>query len=310
MAELLQAGAAIFAEGGFKGGNDARYRGARRSVDQIALPAGLQKVVSLRGSLKMGDHCSFCAERGRCERMLIFLLTNTRDSSHLCYDGNDARQRRLPKWMSFIELIRASLKRKEVNIMDRSESVKTPTNITPSLPNRRGKRPLTIVSPLHVQCSDHGDDKALRDLVNEVIAWPDIEAGPLPVGSADLISFQVGEDVATRDPSVFIAGREFGRVLFGAPTIYLTLPLICAHWAVVRGWAEPHYASRSGLVPPGVMVVYTPRDGDEAAVCRSLFWISYNFSLNERSKKSAEWNAALKYERKSPREPCTLKRDR
>ena len=258
----------------------------------------------------MGDHCSFCAERGRCERMLIFLLTNTRDSSHLCYDGNDARQRRLPKWMSFIELIRASLNRKEVNIMNRSESVKNPINITPSLPNRRGKRPLTIVSPLHVQCSDHGDHRALRDLVNEVIAWPDIEAGPLPVGSADLISFQVGEDVATGDPSVFIAGREFGRVLFGAPTIYLTLPLICAHWAVVRGWAEPHYSSRSGLVPPGVMVVYTPRDGDEVAVCRSLFWISYNFSLNERSKKSAEWNAALKYERKSPREPCTLKRDR
>ena len=194
--------------------------------------------------------------------------------------------------------------------MDRSESVKTPTNITPSLPNRRGKRPLTIVSPLHVQCSDHGDDKALRDLVNEVIAWPDIEAGPLPVGSADLISFQVGEDVATGDPSVFIAGREFGRVLFGAPTIYLTLPLICAHWAVVRGWAEPHYSSGTGLVPPGVMVVYTPRDKDEMAVCRSLFWISYNFSLNERSKKSAEWNPALKYERKSPREPCTLKRDR
>jgi hypothetical protein len=83
--------------------------------------------------------------------------------------------------------------------MDRSESVKTPINIAPSLPNRRGKRPLTIVSPLHVQCSDHGDDKALRDLVNEVIAWPDIEAGPLPVGSADLISFQVGEDVATGD---------------------------------------------------------------------------------------------------------------
>src|SRR6202049_460789 len=262
------------------------------------------------GSLKMGDHCSFCAERGRCEHMLIFLLTKTRDSSHLCYDGNDARQRRLPKWISFIELIRASLKREEVNIMDRFESVKNPINIAPSLPNRRGKRPLTIVSPLHVQCSDHGDDRALRDLVNEVIAWPDIEAGPLPVGSADLVSFQVGEDVATGAPSVFIAGREFGRVLFGAPTIYLTLPLICAHWAVVRGWAEPHYSSGTGLVPPGVMVVYTPRDGDEVAVCRSLFWISYNFSLNERSKKSAEWNAALKYERKSPREPCTLKRDR
>ena len=175
-----------------------------------------------------------------------------------------------------------------------------------------GKRPITICGPLHVECGDHGDDRALRHLVEDVMAWPDIEveASPLPVGNADLVSLRVAKDVATGDASVFITGREFGRVLFGAPTIYLTLPLSCAHWAVVRGWAEPHFSSSFDLVPPGVMVVYTPRDGDEVAVCRSLFWISYNFSLNERSKKSAEWNPALKYERKSPREPCTLKRDR
>jgi hypothetical protein len=111
----------------------------------------------------------------------------------------------------------------------------------------------------------------------------------LPVGSADLVSLQVGEDVANGDPSVFITGREFGRVLFGAPTIYLALPLSCAHWAIIRGWAEPHFSSSFGLMPPGVMVVYTPRDEDELAVCRSLFWVSYNFSLNEKRMNSAEW---------------------
>ena len=194
--------------------------------------------------------------------------------------------------------------------MDRYGSAKDFFSMSRSLPNRLGKRPITTGSPLHVQCSGHGDGRALRQLLDEVMTWPDVEEGPLSVGSAEMVSFQVAEEVVTTDPSVFIAGREFGRVLFGAPTIYLTLPLICAHWAVVRGWAEPHYSSGTGLVPPGVMVVYTPRDGDEVAVCRSLFWISYNFSLNERSKKSAEWNAALKYERKSPREACTLKRDR
>ncbi|SRR6266436_667282 len=109
--------------------------------------------------------------------------------------------------------------------MDRFGSPKNLISIDPSLPNRRGKRPITIGRPLHVQCCDHGDDRALRDLVDEVIAWADVEAGPLPVGSANLIFLQVGEDVATGDPSVFITGREFGRVLFGAPTIYLTLPL-------------------------------------------------------------------------------------
>jgi hypothetical protein len=173
--------------------------------------------------------------------------------------------------------------------MDRFGSANDLISISPSLPNRRGKRPVTIRGPLHVQCGDYGDDIALRHLVDEVIAWPDIEAGPLPVGSAGLVSLQVGEDVATGDPSVFITGREFGRVLFAAPTIYLALPLSCAHWAIIRGWAEPHFSSSFGLVPPGVMVVYTPRDEHELAVCRSLFWVSYNFSLSERRKNPAEW---------------------
>ena len=173
--------------------------------------------------------------------------------------------------------------------MDRFGSANNLLTISPSLPNRRGKRPVTIRGPLHVQCGDHGDDRELHHLVDEVIAWPDIEAGPLPVGSAGLVSLKVGEEVATADPSAFITGREFGRVLFGAPTIYLTLPLSCAHWAIVRGWAEPHFSSSFGLVPPGVMVVYTPRDEHEVAVCRSLFWVSYNFSLRERRKCPAQW---------------------
>jgi hypothetical protein len=173
--------------------------------------------------------------------------------------------------------------------MHRDKSAKTVIPISPVFPTRRGKRPITISGPLHVQCGDYGDDRELRHLVEEVIAWPHIEAGPLPVGSADLVSLQVGEEVATGDPSVFITGREFGRVLFGAPTIYLALPLSCAHWAIIRGWAEPHFSSSFGLVPPGVMVVYTPRDEHEVAVCRSLFWVSYNFCLSERRKNFAEW---------------------
>jgi hypothetical protein len=121
--------------------------------------------------------------------------------------------------------------------MDRFGSASNIIAISPSLHNRRGKRPITIRGPLHVQCGDYGDDMALRHLLDEVIAWPHIEADPLPIGSANLLSLKVGEEAATADPSAFITGREFGRVLFGAPTIYLTLPLSCAHWAIVRGWA-------------------------------------------------------------------------
>jgi hypothetical protein len=162
-----------------------------------------------------------------------------------------------------------------------------------NLPIRRGKRPITVRGPLHVQCNDNRDDRPLRRLVDEVIAWPELEAGPLPVGSADQISLKIREEMATAEPSVFIAGREFARVLFGAPTIYLTLPLSCAHWAIIRGWAEPHFSSSFGLVPPGVMVVYTPRDEHEFVICRSLFQISYNFSLNKRRTNPAERDAQV-----------------
>lgn len=125
--------------------------------------------------------------------------------------------------------------------MERFGSTKNVITISPSLSNRRGKRPLTIRGPLHLQCGDHGDDRALRHLVEDVIAWPDIEASPLPVGRADLVSLRVAKDVATGDASVFITGREFGRVLFGAPTRSLTISP-CA-----RGERTPLNGMRPGF---------------------------------------------------------------
>jgi len=156
------------------------------------------------------------------------------------------------------------------------------------LPIRKGKRPITVRGPLHVQCSDNSDDILLRELVSEITAWPAVEASPLPVSTADLVSLRVDEYFASNDSSKFITGTEFARVLFGAPTIYLTLPLSCAHWAIVRGWAEPHYSGNFGLMPPGVMVVYTPRDEVERGVCRSLLLISYNCALGARSSNNTE----------------------
>jgi hypothetical protein len=31
--------------------------------------------------------------------------------------------------------------------------------------------------------------------------------------------------------------------------IYLALPFICAHWAILPRWAEPHYLASYGLMP-------------------------------------------------------------
>jgi hypothetical protein len=153
---------------------------------------------------------------------------------------------------------------------------------------RKGQRPITVRGPLHVQCSDNTDQTLLCKLVEEVVAWPGIEAAPWPVGSGELVSLRIAEDLASNDSANFIGGNEFARVLFGAPTIYLNLPLSCARWAIVRGWAEPHYSGSFGLMPPAVTVVYTPRDEIEKGVCRSLFLISYNRALVSCPRNSAE----------------------
>jgi hypothetical protein len=146
------------------------------------------------------------------------------------------------------------------------------------LPARKGKRPQTIRGPLHIQCNGHGDPNYLNQLVHRVLTWPHIESNPPPVSPPNTIRVRLAEMVATDEPSAFLTAREFGRILLGAPTIYLALPLVCAHWAIVRGWAEPHYRASFDLMPAGAVFIYTPRDEGELGVCYSIFSQSYRFA--------------------------------
>jgi len=147
-----------------------------------------------------------------------------------------------------------------------------------AIPVRKGARPKTIMGPLHIQCNGHGDPKYLKQLVDDVLTWPHIEPRPSFVSPPSTIPIRLQEVAASSDSSAFISAREFGRVLLGAPTIYLALPLVSAHWAIVRGWAEPHYLRSFGLMPAGAVLVYTPKNQAELAVCYSLFAEAYHFA--------------------------------
>jgi hypothetical protein len=92
------------------------------------------------------------------------------------------------------------------------------------LPARKGQRPQTIRGPLHVQCNGHGDAKYLNQIVDQVLSWPDIESSPPPVSPPNAIHIRLAEMVSTDEHLVLLTAREFGRVLLGAPTIYLALP--------------------------------------------------------------------------------------
>jgi hypothetical protein len=156
---------------------------------------------------------------------------------------------------------------------------RTTTGFAPSdLPVREGQRPNTMLGPSHIQCNGHGDPKYLNRLLEDVLSWPYIESAPSSTTPRHMVRIRLQETAARIDPSAFIGTREFGRVVFGSPTIILALPLVCAHWAIVRGWAEPHYLRSFGLMPAGAVLLYTPKNRAELAVCYSLFSESYHFA--------------------------------
>jgi hypothetical protein len=53
--------------------------------------------------------------------------------------------------------------------------------------------------------------------------------------------------------------------------------LVSAHWAILHGWAEPHYLASHSLMPSGTVLLYTPRDESELAVCRFHFSRAYEY---------------------------------
>ena len=176
---------------------------------------------------------------------------------------------------------------KEKRMLRLQSIEKTPVSSS-ALPRRSGLRPKTIRGPLHVQCTGHGDPNLLHQIIQEVLDWPQIESTAPLVGYQNTVSIRLKETACTDNASAFISGTEVARVLLKAPTIYLALPLVCAHWAIVRGWAEPHYLTSYGLIPAGVVVLYTPRDEGERAVCYALFAESYNFACKLVSTHSSQ----------------------
>ncbi len=117
---------------------------------------------------------------------------------------------------------------------------------------RRGRRPKTIVGPLHIQCNDHGERSYLNQLLNDVLSWPYIEPTSKSLKHVDRVSIRLQEIAATDDFAAFIHDNEFARVHLKAPTIVMVLPLVCAHWAIVKGGPNRMTFTLSDWCRPGL----------------------------------------------------------
>jgi hypothetical protein len=117
------------------------------------------------------------------------------------------------------------------------------------LPKREGRRPTTVRTTLHLQSNDQGPLSYLERLLEEISSRPGVEFLPSLVAPIQWRAMWIEEPLASLDSSAFIYGYEFSHVLIGSSaTIHLCLPLVCAHWAIVRGWDEPHYLNYTTIL--------------------------------------------------------------
>ena len=156
-----------------------------------------------------------------------------------------------------------------------------------SVPTRKGIRPKTIRGPLHIQCDGSRDGGRFRELIAEVLSWTNVECIPSLANSPDFISIHLKQGLGANDPAGGAAVKKFAQVYMEAPTIILTLPLVAAHWAILRGWAEPQYLASYGLMPAGTVLLYTPTDEIEREVCRFHFSRAYEFARTSVEVKQA-----------------------
>lgn len=61
-------------------------------------------------------------------------------------------------------------------------------------------------------------------------------------------------------------------------SLHLVLPPADAEAAIDAGWAEQHPIARLGLISPGAVMVYAPRDAHEADIAADLVRVSYAYA--------------------------------
>lgn len=86
-------------------------------------------------------------------------------------------------------------------------------------------------------------------------------------------------------------GTEFAH-LHPAPdySLHLVLPPADAEASIDAGWAEQHPIARLGLISPGAVMVYAPRDAHEADIAADLVRVSYAYATGStRSLIAKTW---------------------
>ncbi|WP_424970876.1 hypothetical protein [Dinoroseobacter sp. S76] len=148
-----------------------------------------------------------------------------------------------------------------------------------SLPPRRGPAPETTRQLPHSQVTQHGPDDIVRKLHDWCFALPRVANDPsgISVPGARALVLHEGTDC---NHDAFMVGREFAHIHPhpDSGSMHVKLAAEDAKTVVEAGWGEDHYLVTQGHYPPGLIMVFSPRDVAELETVTRIVAQSYAYA--------------------------------
>ena len=153
-------------------------------------------------------------------------------------------------------------------------------DVITDLPRRHGVRPTTSSSTPHSQLDQQPDDRSVHDdLVRRAFALDGVVERDSGISVPGARALVLDDDRPAGPAAAFMHGREFAHFHPGPDwSLHVALPDATADLAIERGWAELHLIARTKQLPGSVVMVYAPRDAEEAEVVLRLLQASRDFA--------------------------------
>ncbi|MEM9433760.1 MAG: hypothetical protein AAGA12_07540 [Pseudomonadota bacterium] len=154
-----------------------------------------------------------------------------------------------------------------------------------SLTPRKGPAPETTDRLPHSQVTQHGPDATIEKLHDWCFALPSVanEHSGISVPGARALVLHEGTEC---NQDAFMVGREFAHIHPHPDngSMHVKLSAEDAKAVVDAGWGEDHYLVTQGQYPPGLILVFSPRDPGELETVKQIVARSYEFATNGSTK--------------------------
>ncbi|MEM9332322.1 MAG: hypothetical protein AAGA53_13420 [Pseudomonadota bacterium] len=147
------------------------------------------------------------------------------------------------------------------------------------LPKRRCVKPDTTRHIPHSQLNQHGTDEIVSKLHEWCFSLPNVnnEHSRISVPGARAL---VLHDQCDCNADAFMVGREFAHIHPHPDngSMHVKVSAKDAKDIIEAGWGEDHFLVTLGRYPPGLIMVFSPRDDEELNVIKKIVTRSYAYA--------------------------------